>query len=191
MLIDMPISGNKYYTMHTGSIIEYFITYESEILKCQSTVLGNRKDGNVFLVVISNPSIIDRVQRREYFRLPVSIIVKYYILKDYEANYSLKAVFNTNIMDKLKETFSVDISGGGAKIITNEKCPKGTKILLCLEIPEKVIAVASTIRCDLIEDDRNYRTALKFELLSEVDRDRIIRFVFSKHREQTILLKKE
>jgi c-di-GMP-binding flagellar brake protein YcgR len=191
ILIDMPVSGNKYYTMHSGSTIEYFITNENEIFKCQSTVLGNRKDGNVFLVILSNPKLVDRVQRREYFRLPISIALKYYILKDYESNYSLKAIFNTNIMNKLKETFSVDISGGGAKIITSEICPKGTKVLLYMELPEKVIAIASAIRSDLIEYDRNYKTALKFELLSEVDRDRIIRFVFSKHREQTKLLKKE
>jgi c-di-GMP-binding flagellar brake protein YcgR len=188
IMIDMPVSQGKYYTMHRNSLIEFFVVTENEITKCRSKVLGFKLEGRLRLFVLTFPEVIGRVQRREFFRLPIAMEARYVLLPESINNINTEKL-SQNYLSEMKKCITVDISGGGLKIVTKEECTAGRKLVVSLSIPDEIKVICSVIRCWYTEQERNYSIALRFENISERVRDKIIRFVFAKMREQTKLVK--
>ncbi|TDT50593.1 c-di-GMP-binding flagellar brake protein YcgR [Fonticella tunisiensis] len=188
ILINMPYSGIKYYSMHTGSTLEFFICTERDVVKCKSIVVGRTSENNIHMAVLSKPVVIERVQRREYFRLPISMEAKYIILPEDNTYIDLQDV-PSGYLKRMKKTLTVDLSGGGVKIISKHNPKKGQKIVLSIHIPEELTIIGTVMRTEYSQINRHYRIALKFESIEEKLRDKIIRFIFSKFREQSKLLR--
>ncbi|SKA86489.1 c-di-GMP-binding flagellar brake protein YcgR, contains PilZNR and PilZ domains [Caloramator quimbayensis] len=188
VLIGMPISGSRYLLMHPKSIIEYYMMNEKEVFKCRSVVLGRTNEKNLQLAMLSFPDVIERVQRREYFRLPIVMEAKFFPLPEGRFYMDLKDV-PSGYFKKLENTITVDISGGGIKIISKQNVKKDNYVLLSINIPEEINVLCKVIRCDFDNMNKNYKLALKFERIDERIRDNIIRFIFSKLREQSRLFK--
>lgn len=186
ILIGMPISGSRYLMIHIGSIMEYYLTNDKEVFKCRSVVLGRTKEKNVQLAVLSIPEVIEKVQRREYFRLPIVMDVKYFILPEDKVYMQLKDV-PIGYFKNLEKTITVDISGGGIKIISKKAAKHNNYILLSINVPDEINVICKVVRCDYDETDKNYKLALKYENIDEKLRDKIIKFIFNKLREQSRL----
>lgn len=188
IMIGMPISGSRYYMMHSGTIIEFYVCSDKEVIKCRSVVLGKQKEKNLQLAIISIPEVIEKVQRREFFRLPIVMELKYYALPEDSTYIDLKGV-PSGYFKRLEKTLSIDISGGGMMVITKAHLQAGRHILISLMIPEEINLLCTVVRCEYNNIDKNYRTALRYEKIDERIRDKIIKFIFSKLREQSKLLK--
>lgn len=188
IMINMPVSDNKYYIMHRGSIIEFYVTTNRDISKFRSEVLGKKIENNIQLVILSSPEFIERVQRREYFRLPVSLAVKIYMFPDDREYTSIHDVPEESFR-KLKNGIIVDISGGGLKIAVKEKMIKGHYAVISMQIPDELILLSKIVWVEKDQENRNYKVALKYENISERERDKIIKFIFAKMRSQSKLLK--
>ncbi|KRQ87040.1 Flagellar brake protein YcgR [Caloramator mitchellensis] len=187
ILIDIPLSGNRYFITHPGSTIEFFVPTEKDVTKCRSIILGKRRENNVEMIVLSLPEVIEKVQRREYFRLPITMEIKYSLLPEDKRYFDLRDVPPT-YYKQMNKGLSVDISGGGIKIISKEKTTPGANVLLLVPLPQEVMILASVIRIEEL-DNKTFRLALRFDNIDEKTRDNIIRFIFSKMREQLKLLK--
>lgn len=188
ILIGMPISGSRYMMIHIGSIIEYYITNEKEVFKCRSVVLGKTKEKSVQLAMLSFPEVIERVQRREYFRLPIVMDIKYFILPENKVYIDLADV-PIGYFKNLEKTVTVDISGGGVKIISKKGAKHNSFILLSIKVPDEINVLCKVVRCDYDEVHKNYKIALRYEKIDERLRDKIIKFIFDKLREQSKLFK--
>ncbi|QCX32334.1 hypothetical protein FDN13_00725 [Caloramator sp. E03] len=188
ILIGMPISGSKYMMIHIGSIIEYYIANEKEVFKCRSVVLGKTKEKNIQLAMLSFPEVIERVQRREYFRLPIVMDVKYFILPENRVYIDLADV-PIGYFKNLEKTVTIDISGGGVKIISKKSAKHNDFILLSIKVPDEINVLCKVVRCDYDEAGKNYKIALRYEKIDERLRDKIIKFIFDKLREQSKLFK--
>ncbi|GFR35583.1 flagellar brake protein [Thermobrachium celere] len=188
ILISYPTHNNRPLLIHAGSVIEYFVTTEKDIVKCKSIVLGKKRDENVNLLVLSLPEVKERVQRREYFRLPITMPIKYYALPNDKAYTSLQDI-PSGYFNRLMNTLTVDISGGGIKIITNEQLHVGNYVILSLNIPQEINLLCSVVHVEQSEDNKKFKTALKYEGIEEKIRDKIIQFIFNKLREQSKLLR--
>jgi c-di-GMP-binding flagellar brake protein YcgR len=188
IVIDIPISGNKYYLLHEGLTIEFFTCIKKEFYKCRATVIAKRSQSNLQLALLSAPEVLERIQRREYFRLPISLDVKYYPLPEGRVFTQLSDVPQGYFKEMIK-TFTVDLSGGGAKIVTREKLSPNRFVLINLSIPEEIFILCSVVRTETDVINKNYKVALKFISLDEKDREKIIRFIFIKSREQSKIVK--
>jgi c-di-GMP-binding flagellar brake protein YcgR len=188
ILIDMPTSDSKYYTMHVGSELEFFISSPSEVIKYRSRVIGKKIENHIQLVVLNLPQVIGRIQRREYFRMPVLLEAAYTLLAQntaYTRINDLKQMYS----NKMAKAITIDLSGGGVRIVIKESIPSGSMLLLSINIPEEINIICKVIRADRDETDKNYKVALRFENIEERNRDKIISFIFKKLREQSKLLK--
>jgi c-di-GMP-binding flagellar brake protein YcgR len=188
LLIDMPTSDNKYYIMHVGSILEFYISTPGEIIKCRSNVVGRKIENNVQMAVLDLPQIIGRIQRREYFRLSITMAASYIMLPE-EITFSRVNDIKLRYLDKMSKSITIDLSGGGARIVVKESITKGRMVLLSINIPEEVNVICKVIRVERDEVDKNYKVALRFENIDERTRDKIISFIFKKLRGQSKLLK--
>lgn len=188
ILIDMPTSDNKYYVMHVGTVLEFFVSTPSEIIKCRSSVIGRKVENNVQMAVLEFPMVIGRIQRREYFRLSITMSASYKLLPEGIVLTNTNDV-KVRYSDRMSKSITIDLSGGGARIVVKEDITQGRMILLSINIPEEVNVICKVIRVEKDEVDKNYKVALRFENIDERTRDKIISFLFKKLREQSKLLK--
>lgn len=89
--------------------------------------------------------------------------------------------------DSIYRGLSVDISAGGILLSSAYQCHAGEKLKVDLFLTEKmeVSLVARVVRA-FDKDEKalqGYRVALEFEDITEIQRDRIFKFVFNKQRE--------
>lgn len=185
-LIDVPFSGNKYYLIHIGSEIEFFSLTEKDIIKCKSIVMGKVFENNIQLIIMSNPKVIERIQRREFFRLPISMEAGFYALPEKGIYLNLRDVPG-GYFNRLEKVYTLDLSGGGIKILTKQKMMQGQKAIVSLTLSEETILLCSVIRTEIQADGKSYKIALRFEDASERLRDKVIKFIFSKLREKSKL----
>ena len=184
IMISMPVSEDKYYIMHRGTIVEFYITGDKEINKYKSEVLGKKNENNISLAILSAPVFVERIQRREYFRLPVALDAKLSMLTS-ERVYSNIEDVPVEFFNKMKSCIIVDISGGGLKIAIKEHMTKGHYAIVLMKIPDEIILLCKIIWVQKDTLNRNYKVALRFEGVSERDRDKIFKFIFEKMRNQS------
>jgi c-di-GMP-binding flagellar brake protein YcgR len=188
VMISMPVSEDKYYIMHKGSTVEFYITGEREITKFKSDVLGKKVENSISLAILSTPVFIEKMQRREYFRLPVAMDAKLSILTGDRVYSNIKDV-PAEFFNKMKSCIIVDISGGGLKVAIKEQMQKGHYVIILMKIPDEIFLLCKIVWVEKDNLNRNYKVALRFEGISERERDRIIKFIFEKMRNQSKILK--
>lgn len=188
IMISMPVSEDKYYIMHRDSTVEFYITGEKEITKFKSEVLGKKIENSISLAILSVPVFVEKIQRREYFRLPVALDAKFSMLTRDRVYSDIKDV-PVGFFNRMKACIIVDISGGGLKVAVKEHMQKGHYVIVSMKIPDEIILLCKIVWVEKDTLNRNYKAALKFEGLSERDRDKIIKFIFEKMRNQRKILK--
>lgn len=157
---------------------------------------------------------VEEIQRRDYFRLDVSLPVQTAIptqqtiasLSDQWEEKKTKnqtapppRMFPTakgyrTILAGNEEIFSEDVnlSGGGIRLRMQSEIPIGTRIhvdlFLPMAPPRVISTIAESLRCNEIklrvEKTPVFIVAMKFILLEENDREAIIAFLFSEQRLQ-------
>lgn len=185
--IGVPVFEFRSYPIHMGEDLEYFIISKGDIYRCKSNIIGRKTENNVQMVILNKPEICVRVQRREYFRLNILMDIKYYPLSN--RTYSTIKDVSKGYLNKMKSSTALDISGGGIRIICYEKIPKGSYVLVSFNIPEEIVVLCNVVWCQLDNTDKNYKAALKYVNIDERVRDKVIRFIFKKTREQSKLIR--
>ena len=126
-------------------------------------------------VEIEMPQTIAHHERREFYRLPVSIKPRYAALTN-DADEELERV----------EVVISDISGGGCRMRTTRWVPVGSWFRLIFALtddPEEVDLVAEAL--SISEDGRRgtYRINARFRELQRSVEERLVRYVFSQQVE--------
>jgi len=82
---------------------------------------------------------------------------------------------------------TLDVSGGGACLSSSHSVPVGQHLDLSLLLPTRpeirleLLGVVRSVEPD--EESGEYRLGVEFMALSEIDRDRLVRYIFQKQRE--------
>jgi len=151
-----------------------------------STVLGQKLE-RVVLYLLAVPSKLKRIQLRDYVRVQTILPITYYLVKEEDQS----------VQDEAKETFSVDLSGGGVNLLVNEPVPVNALLNLQFSVKDHrnndvtINAIARVKRKDPVRDSKKNSLGLSFESISEKDRDILIGFLFRKLLEQKRLGVKE
>lgn len=176
LIIGAPIYKGEVINLRPETLITVIVTGENALYQFESKVLTT-EISPLPLLVITKPKDMQKVQRRSFFRIKVSIPVEYRPLQD--------ILENSNEEFKLAET--VDLSGGGALLLLSEEFPKETILELRLHLKENTV-VPAVGRVVLIKDekrrDKKKMLAVEFIVIEERERDKIIKFVFEKQREE-------
>lgn len=126
------------------------------------------------------PENIRRVQRREHLRVPLTMPM------DYQLPIGER-------WGRMRQGVLQDLSGGGCLLLLNEELsPGGTLMVhLSMEAFGLMELKGRIIRATPAEKRHGGRwlVAIEFYPISERDRDRLVKFVFNKHREEVIRLK--
>jgi c-di-GMP-binding flagellar brake protein YcgR len=169
--ISVPLYRGEIIPLRTGQTVRIFLTCEDMTYAFSATIVG-RKWQNIPLLVINKPDTFIKIQRRNYMRLPIKL-ESYFRLVGDESDF--------------KKAETLNISGGGALIITEEAIEEGQNIEFELYIPNRkpFFCLAKVVR--LLErgtekGGRN-KAAIEYYDITESKRDKIINYIFEKQRE--------
>ncbi|WDV47714.1 PilZ domain-containing protein [Clostridiaceae bacterium M8S5] len=168
----IPMRKSKTIPLYEGNLItvRYYVP-EKGRFSFKAVVL--KKLENDFEVIIENLGEERRLQERNHYRLQVELEMR----KEYRENENEV---------KIEIVKTKDISGNGAKILSNYKHILGDEIYCELNIESLLIkSKAKVIRVDDLTENNKYQYAIGLEFIdiSKNARDQIVKFIFKRQRE--------
>lgn len=179
------------------------------LCRCDARVETVRDDRQFSVRLVGD---VKETQRREYFRLDVSLPVIYKVLdgvtqEDAEADWAAdRKVFcrppeivpsanGPKVMDWDGEDVSsvrTNLSGGGMRLRVSRQVASGALVKLTLFLPlpqpRAIYVVAESLRCSEItlsrEPGTHYSLSLKFTMIADRDREAIISYLFNEQRRE-------
>ncbi|MGN0155211.1 MAG: flagellar brake protein [Lachnospiraceae bacterium] len=190
MLVAMPIQEGKVIPLSVGE--EFMVTFytKSGLLSCQIVISGRYKKGTLFLLEIEQKTVLEKIQRREYFRLSCRIPVEYRIIGNEERKYVEEGnAYNTDGLEiEWKNGIMLDLSGGGMRFVSAFREEKGALVQVRFDITlmdeaEVVYAYAFLLRSEQNPNNTAiYDQRIEFFRMDQGLRERIIRFIFETQR---------
>lgn len=166
LIIAYPFKNGYPVPLHTEESITLKFLQDQTPYACTVKVIG-KQTSPIALLKVSKPDKFVRIQKRNWVRLPYITAVKYR-----PAGYKVDFF----------ESKSIDISGGGLLFQTNHPIDANENLEVEFSLDNLTISTTGkVVRCSSV--DNSYRIALKFTDISELERDKIVGFIFQKQRE--------
>lgn len=176
----MPVNDGVLMNIKSLMQIEVSFMSKSGNISFMSKVLS-KVTNNTSSIEIEKPIKIDRKELREFFRIEINSLVEIYSLKEDSLSTNL-------VRDKEYKVTCVDISGGGAKLISTT--PMDNVKMIEADFSNIIqgfnAILAKILRCKKI-DDSKFEIGIQFTSLSDSDRDKIVQFVFKKQIEARVI----
>jgi c-di-GMP-binding flagellar brake protein YcgR len=114
--------------------------------------------------------------------------VKYFNFPNGQPNFNISDI-PEHYFNAMEKAITIDISGGGLKLIARKSCEKNTTIVIKMYVPDEITVFCKVIRCDKGDTKNSFKIGAKYINMDERVRDKIIKFIFEKVREQKKILR--
>ena len=178
--ITMPVSTGRIVLLQVGEPFD-FILYTSDkfLLEGCAIVRKRYKKENLYFLVVELTSELKRIQRRDFFRMPCMINMRYSILK-YDGSAGIEK-------SQWSDSVILDISGGGIRFSDKKPIEQGiflmVHFILNVNDTEEVFdLLGCVVNCEKSPDETRYFIRIKFIFEKIADREKIVRYVFEQER---------
>lgn len=190
--MNMPLEGQKLRILPKHIRYEFIFTMNQGIYKAEGTVIEHLKKGTVYLLKARLTSPLQKMQRREYFRIACLIPVAFVAMDEYalscESVQQMKEYLNE--MDDLKVQGSgtlLDISGGGTRFVSINSLKEVKYLLLQFQLPlkkgmEDIEVTAQVIETTKVKGEDKYIHRVKFFFQDSRTKERLIHYIFEEER---------
>jgi c-di-GMP-binding flagellar brake protein YcgR len=174
--ISIPTRGHHPLNLQRGDQVKISFITQASRFEFETKVTGWHYD-NIPMYALLLPKKMKRVQLREFVRIPIMMDAYYAeVPGDGEEPVFVKCA-------------SLDLSGGGMKLLLQKDYPAGAKLIIKFNIPskngvEEMEVTGSVIRNWPAENSNSYQVAIQFLKISRRQQDAIVRFVLAKMSEQ-------
>lgn len=188
MCIAMPFENGRIIPLDVGSYYQMCFYTKGGLYQCLGVITDRYRSGNIFTLVVDMKSNLEKLQRRQYYRLECMIDMVYCSLQneEEEKNYHEQGLFQ----DRLIKATIIDISGGGCKANSTEEAEKNQKIYMrfpllmdkgpiTLELLGKIVYTSA-----IVNRSRAYEHRIEFVDIKEEERENIVRYVFDEERKR-------
>lgn len=166
ILIDTPVYSGHLVPVRIGSIVQIIYFTKQGLFTFYAKVL-NRFSGKLALLEIMPISSVERLQRRQYFRLEKVISFTYTISGGEE--------------DKVYKGLIQDISGGGLRCKVDKKLEVGTIINCVFTLDQEITVSGKVVRYEELLE-KGYEIGLCYVDIDEKVREKIISYIFEEQR---------
>lgn len=175
--IDQPARDGVSLDLRVGEDLMVLVDLSGRLYTFTTEVLqtGLPDDG----LLVDRPHIVQQSERRQFFRLSLTIRPRYAAVIDPQGNERTRL-----------EALMLDISGGGTQLRTKQTVQAGDRVRVVFPLgTDEVEADLYILSAHALEDDRNwaYRVNGRFLELPKQMQERIIRFIF---RQQVDFMKR-
>ncbi|MGB8452116.1 MAG: flagellar brake protein [Anaerocolumna sp.] len=201
----MPIEGGRVIPLTIGNKYSLCFFTKKGLYQCNSVITDRARINNVYVLTVQFTSELEKFQRRQYYRLEYLLEFKYYLISDMEISIMNKLQNNNfngeeekqNYIDTLgnlkKEWFSgtiLDISGGGARFVSNQNHEHNNMMQMTLEFDNGLGTKTFNIQAMIISSGKMinrlgfYEHRVQFIDILREERESIIKFIFEEERRQ-------
>lgn len=195
--ITMPVDSGRMVLFQLGLQFDFIIyTQNKTILKSSAVVSQRYRKENMYFLAIKLTNDLEKIQRRQFFRLPCTIDMSFYEVgcddkAESESEFCKKMYKNHAINSKNMHTVKsviLDISGGGIRFSVSTPLEEGAYFMaqfsLALEEgTQQFNIVCKVISCSQALDNTDrYFARSKFIFDRMKEREKIVRFVFEEER---------
>jgi len=183
LVVNAPIFKGIIFPVHIGWKVNVYFTHKKNMYFFPAKIVERSIKDDIPLMQIEVTEKITRIQRRHFFRLNISLPVRYR-----EHNPIQKEDVK---QQKYAETTTIDVSGGGISIITDEKFEfdKAVECQLLLPDNKEIPFIGKVVRSEKLYDVNpdKYKTAIKFSAMENKNKESLIKYL---HNEQIKLIRK-
>lgn len=186
--IMMPMDGTKLILLPVDGEYQFCFYTRKGLYQCFIRVVERYKDNNVYILLCELTSPIGKFQRREYYRYACILPVKTRELLEEELEALKEKKYQMWVGLPLTKGNIVDISGGGIRFVSTTRYTEGTQIAIGFSLnmhgkEEPYELVGKILKSRENEMRRGeYEHRVKFTLISNVQREEIIRYIFEEER---------
>lgn len=192
--IFMPTDHGKLILFPVGVRLDLVIFTKGGMIGCQCRVIDRYKKENFFLLKLKLLGDLERVQRREFYRMKTTLDFSFYELTEEQSQIvgekemlsALEADEEFYLQERVG--LAVDISGGGMRFRGNKKLIEGSTILTYIPLTVSGVnkeyhVVAYVIASYALPQDPDiFESRVKFKFFDDKTQECIIRYIFEEER---------
>ena len=189
--LSMPSEAGKLIMLPIGIRFELVFYGNGGLYRGLGIIKERYKTNNMHLLRVTLKSQLHKYQRREYYRMPCVIPMYYYnITLQHALNLPVEEFASFVELPQIgmtrKEASIVDISGGGARFVTDiqNETDTMTEVQLHSEECEKTYLIpAHILSCaEAQTDKKRFENRAEFIFKDRAIREEIIRYIFDEER---------
>lgn len=177
LTINLPVNDGNYLMLYPSEKIEMTSYLEDgRCFKFYSEVIIRGKENNILFYKISPPFDIEKIQRRNFFRVDLTNDIHYKKITLVEEEDYDTIPYKRGLM--------VDLSAGGLKLKARDNISKDDLLLIKMKVNE----VELELKCDIVRientADKEKLCGLRFIEISPAQSELIVRELFKIIRKQ-------
>lgn len=190
ILVSMPIQSG--HVIPLGIDQEFIATFYTKtgLLSSKVVVTGRYKKGSLFLLEIKLLNDLEKIQRREFYRLDCRIDLQYRLVDAVEQQYIEEGkAYNPDELEiEWKRGVMLDLSGGGIRFVSPSKEEKGAlmEIRFDMELDgiSEVVYTLANVLFSIQNENNNqiYEQRVQFYRMDQALQERIIHYIFQTQR---------
>ena len=184
--IAMPIESGRIIPLSIGEKYQLCFYSKQGLYQCKAVVVDRYRTGNIFAVVVQITSVLEKYQRRQYYRLECIFDTLICKLTQEESNKKKEAL--DIAANRFQKAVIIDISGGGCKFNCSEMLSKDSTVFLrfTLSLPKGnrgfEILGKVVYSVENVKQKKTFEHRIEFIDIAEEDREQIVRFIFEEER---------
>ncbi|MBM7623501.1 flagellar brake protein [Sporohalobacter salinus] len=181
--ITLPIKNEQVIPLAVGTELEVFFNNKRAKYSFETKVLSRRMSNNVAACDVEFPPEVNKIQRRDFVRIPVRREINY---RQLDLDDLQELEYDEEKQEEFKLAFTVDISGGGILLAVKEDISVNSFIEIKFKIQdfsfEKIIG--KVIRIDELSDyEDKIGLGVKYIDISQSQQDEVVQWVLQKQLE--------
>ncbi len=203
--IATPINNSTPIILNVGEYYNLCFYSSLGLFQCNCEVLKNQRENNIIVAVVRIASNLEKIQRRQYYRLECVLNADYRVISNEEEQLNKKVASDDFVNNeerisckkKLLELNSqwiksiiIDISGGGIRFTSSVLHESGEIIKLKLELAMGSGIKIMILGANILSSSRIYNKSgvyehrIEFNDITKKDREEIIKYIFEQERKR-------
>ncbi len=194
ILLSMPTEGGRLVLLSLGIRFEIVFFSNGGMYRALGIIKERYKKDNMYLLELELKSTLEKFQRREFFRYPCTLDLRYFILTEAEAQMeTVDEIFGSlrdeHFNEKIEVGILLDLSGGGTRFHTERVIRDTDVLLLELHLKDATSDNQYYLVADVVDSYKvmntkgvMYEARVKFRMQDNKIREEIIRYIFEEER---------
>lgn len=177
--ITIKVDSDNYYC--EGDTLEFFVAISNRYSRCSGRVLTRLDYTDYTILILDDTAVINTIQRRNYCRESVLKTV-YFETVDPSDVYTMLLKNDLEVKQtENNKTSTLDISGGGMRLITPFNIEEDTYILVNFTLYTSITCMCRVARSNKYKKGNIYSVSLEFVNIRAVNREEIINYVLNSY----------
>ncbi len=203
--IAMPQRNGILVMLHQEFTYQLCFYSAKGLYQCNCTVVKAYKENNIIIALVRLTSKLDKLQRRQYYRLECILDTEYRIVTSEETSLEQdleqEKLLNPQRIDEINMKLNAfnqgwqkasitDISGGGARFTSESPLKAEDHIWVKLDITIrnqiKTLEIGSVVISSLkiLNQSNKYEHRVEFVEIGDMDREDLIKYIFEQERQR-------